>query len=147
MKGQQGFTVMEVLVTLLLLSVVVSIAIPNFFKHIADRHLEDAARLLASDIRYLQQLSVNAPEGKYYHMFFRNGSPYGYYITSDTIAIKSVRFDSSVELRVPPRYVAFSGNGTPQSGYSITLRSNKTRKLKYVLVEGAIGRVRVSDKN
>ncbi|CUH94087.1 hypothetical protein P22_0149 [Propionispora sp. 2/2-37] len=146
MQEQRGFTVMEVLITLLILSVLAGLAIPNLFKHVADRQLEDAARLLASDIRYLQQLSVNSPPGKYYHMFFRNGSPYGYYITSSTIAVKSVRFDNSVELRVPPGYVAFSASGAPQSGYSITLRSNKTKKLKYVLVEGAIGRVRISDK-
>lgn len=142
---QRGFTFPEVLVIFLIVALTATLAIPSVNNGLAARELESAAMLLASDLRYLQQLSLNAAPGKTYTLVFRNAAPFGYYLMSNLQVVKQIQFDSSIELKAPPPSVSFSAAGVPKSGYTITLRSKKIGKFKYILIEGAIGRVRVSD--
>lgn len=146
---QKGFTLVEVLAVGLVLAVLAMVAVPSFRQTIANRELNDAARQLAGDLRYLQQLSLNAPAGTLYTISFRNASPYGYYVVSNAAAsskaLQTVSFPTSVALTAPPGTVHFNSRGVPDSGYQITLKSNVIKKFKYVYVEGAVGRVRISD--
>lgn len=135
----------EVLLATTLLTVLAAISWPLMTKYQSTQELQDSASLLASDIRYLQQLSINASATQTYSLFFRTIEPAGYYILCNGNVFKSVRFPGSVQLVFVPTRVAFSKYGVPSSGYTITLRSERLQKLRYVMVEGAIGRVRVSD--
>ena len=146
---QKGFTLVEVLTVGLVLAVLAAVAVPSFRQTIANRELNDAARQLTGDLRYLQQLSLNAPAGTLYTISFRNASPYGYYVVANVSAssktMQTVSFPTSVALTAPPSIVHFNSRGVPDSGYQITLKSNVTQRFKYIYVEGAIGRVRISD--
>jgi hypothetical protein len=100
---------------------------------------------MVADLRWLQQISVNGGASPGYVLNFRNATPYGYNITVSTQVIKAVTFPKTLQLYGAPKPIIFSGSGAPNGGQSVTLGSTRTGKLKYVVIAGATGRVRISD--
>ncbi len=73
-RKQRGFTILELLITLLLISVLAAVAIPAFFAR-PEVTLENASILLAHDLRTAQNRSAYLSEGSRFE-FYEDGDGY-----------------------------------------------------------------------
>lgn len=146
---QRGVTLIELLICIAILSILAGIAVPRLGQSLEKQELEISARQLAADIRWLQQISINADVNTTaYAMFFYNTTPYGYYVTTNTQRIKNIILPISVSLPGSHPYISFASSGAPITGsQSISLYSKKLKKWKYVILAPVTGRVRISDVN
>lgn len=124
------------------------IALPKANESIERAELETTARLLASDLRLVQQMSVNSSGSgaKTYSIVFNNAEPFGYKISDGIKLVKKITFPAHVVLNGSPSALSFSPEGAPTlSTNSRTISLSSKGKIKYVIITGATGRVRVSD--
>ncbi|MDF2634691.1 MAG: hypothetical protein K0R78_1565 [Pelosinus sp.] len=144
---QRGVTLIELLICIAILSIFAGMAVPRLGHSLEKQELENTSRQVAADIRWLQQLSINAGvDTTAYAMLFNNTTPYGYYITANTQNIKKVTFPLSVSLSGSHSYISFSQTGAPKVGaQTISLYSKTLKQWKYIILAPVTGRVRVSD--
>jgi prepilin-type N-terminal cleavage/methylation domain-containing protein len=148
---QRGFIFIEVLLVITVIGILATMAVPGLGRILADRELDGAARILASDLRYLQQLCMNtSPDDSFSQMIFRKAPPYGYIIAKGGKALKIVSFPNSVRLAWSPSTMTFGLRGDPVNDNrpaipaKITLMSQRGNKFKYINI-ATTGRVRISD--
>lgn len=148
--NQRGFTLLELLMVIGILGIVAAIALPRMGTASDERNVDLAARALAADLRWMQQLSVNSvagsgdpfvPAGSRPFLYFNNAAPLGYTITLASQVIKTVTFPAGVRVNTPPSSVAFTINGMPSSNQTISLQSGTA--FRYVYIDSP-GRVRVN---
>ncbi|MEG6584046.1 pilus assembly FimT family protein [Dendrosporobacter sp. 1207_IL3150] len=146
---QKGFTAIEVLIVIAILGLVAGIAVPRINHSMALIELDNAARELAADLRWLQQNSVNATAGSsslgissdpIASLYFYTSSPYGYYITKNAVTIKKKIFPTTVEVVGFYNKISFGTNGYIVTPVTINLRSGSV--YKKVIVD-AVGRIRI----
>lgn len=147
---QRGFTLLELVIVMALLSVATAMVAPALGRSLAVQELDGAARRLAADIRLVQTLSVNGG-GLVYRLQFITTSPYGYIIThpgnAGPVVDKKVLFPAHIRLGATSD-IWYNMNGFVGSGQSIDLRSNAAPGAwRRVLIEGAVGRVRIDGGN
>jgi len=143
---QRGMTLLEVLICIGILTIISSTALPVIGESMAKKELEGASLQLVSDIRWLQQLSINECGSTSYILLFNPSEPSSYYVTGNTKVIKRYAFPPSV--RLPSTYspIAFSASGAPLMGaQTIGLHSAKLKSWKYVILAPVSGRVRISN--
>lgn len=142
-----GFTLIEVMIVLVIISISVALAVPNFNKILGTYQLDISAREMVSDIRDLQQTAVKKQISTYSITWDIGSDKYLLCNTSFT-AYKTVNLPSSVDL-VPNgelNKLGFTTSGIPIGGIggTIHLKDKFTGKDKYVKVD-TLGRVRVSE--
>jgi len=144
---QRGLTVIELMICISILGILASEAILTLGQSLAQQEMIGASLQLAGDIRYLQQLAVNAgSETTSSILLFTYDEPYGYMITSNTKVIKRIIFPPSIKLYGPYSPIGFGLSGAPLSGaQTIGLQSSKLKTWKYVILAPVTGRVRISD--
>ena len=139
-------TLIEVVICIGVLGIIASTAIPTLGQSLAKQELERASLQLAADIRWLQQLSINAGSGVVsYRLLFNNNEPYGYYVTANTQVIKSFTFPVSVRLPGSSSPIGFGLSGAPSGAQTVSLQSIKLKTWKYVILAPVTGRVRISN--
>jgi Tfp pilus assembly protein FimT len=145
------FTLIETIVTMLILSIIIAIAMPNFNKILSNYQLDISAREMASDIRDVQQAAAKT-QSSTYSIRWDTGTGTYYLHKSDLQYYKSVKLPSSIELSYTPlegdefTKLNFNITGIPRSGFggTVKLKDKSTGKEKFVIVN-KLGRVRVSD--
>ena len=145
---QRGMTLIELLICVAVFGIIASMAIPTLGQSLAKQELESSSLQLAADIRWLQQLAINAGSGSVSNkLLFNTSAPYGYYVTANTQIIKKYTFPVSVKLSGIPSPIGFSLSGSPSGAQTISLQSTKLKTMKYVILAPVTGRVRISDSN
>jgi len=143
---QRGVTLLELMICVGVLSIIASTAIPKLGQSLAKHELESSSLQLAADIRWLQQLSINAGSGTVsYILLFSYSEPYGYYVTANTQVIKSFTFPASVRLPGVYSHIGFGLSGAPSGAQTISLQSNTLKTWKYIILAPVTGRVRISN--
>ena len=141
-KGVRGFVVLEVPVAILIIGLLAGMTLPVWGNLMARQELDLAARRLASDIRWLQQLSINGSGDVLPQLEL---TEWGYMITQGTKSMKSVKFPLTV--RGYSLRMVFGINGTLAQPYSrgltLFLYSRRiTDRFRKVVID-APGRIRV----
>ena len=143
---QRGFTLIELVICIGIVGIFASTAMLTLGQSVAKQELESTGLQLVADIRWLQQLSVNAGETVSYILQFSHSEPYGYYVTANTQVIKQITFPKSVKLPGSCSPIGFGLSGAPLIGaQTVSLQSTKLKTWKYVILAPVTGRVRVSD--
>lgn len=145
---QRGVTLIELVICIAVFSIIASMTIPTLGQSLAKQELESSSLQLAADIRWLQQLAINAGSGSVsYRLLFNNSQPYGYYVTANTHVLKKFNFPLSVKLPGIPSIIGFGVSGAPSGAQTVSLQSTKLNTWKYVILSPVTGRVRISDSN
>lgn len=144
---QQGFTLIEIIIVITIISLMAGLAVPSIVGvqyMIYDIQLEGAAKVLAADLRWLQQAAINGGFSHYYALIFNvYTKPQIYYITDKTtVTKKTVLHDISVA-NMPASDIIFSASGAPNQGHTIILKHIHTGKTKELTIVPATGRVMV----
>lgn len=150
---QRGFTLIELLIVIAILTIFAALTFPRIESTLAQRDLDNAARMLEADLRWLQQQCVNTtPDTAFPIMKFnKNSEPNSYYVTVGADSIKNVSLSSSVVLSSTPVTMTFGMNGTPDADNhslpaTFLITSKKIASKKYIIVS-TTGRIRISNTN
>jgi type II secretory pathway pseudopilin PulG len=143
-----GFTIIEVTIVLLIISIVFIAALPVTGKAASFFNLKHSANQMAADIREVQQRALSESCSLYMIDFYPDKyvikkSSHSVAIIIDAVYLpQGIRIDNT---NFSEGKIRFSAEGTPRGG-TVTLRDQKTNKFRFVIVASITGRVRVSDQ-
>lgn len=150
---QRGFTLIELVIVIATITIMAALTVPRIESTLAQRELDNTARMLEADLRWLQQRCINTtPDTSFPIMKFKKTTvPNGYYITLGVDSIKSVSLPSSIVLSGTPVTMSFGMNSTPVTDSqslptTLLITSNKTTSKKYIIIS-TTGRIRISNTN
>lgn len=151
-NGESGFTIIELALTLALMSILMAMSAGAFSYYLAGRSLDTATTELTSQIREAQSLAVAT--GNTYRIDFSDPSRTTYTLQrrlgNDWINVRDPQKLSGVEFSssAPPdfggdSYLEFYARGTSESG-RLVLSSSRYGKIKTLQVEGETVNVSVT---
>lgn len=143
---QRGVTFLELVICIGILGIIGSSTMLLLGQALRKQELTNASMLLVSDLRWLQQLSMNSGGELAYLLRFNEATPSGYCITANTKVIKTMIFPPSIRLYVPYSMISFAPSGAPLTGaQTISLQSGTESIWKYVILAPVTGRLRISN--
>lgn len=135
--SSQGFTLIEIILVIILLSVITVTALPKFFDTTGIA-IEGAAAMVTADIRYTQELAMSTHQDK--TIIFPDVPPDG--ATYYTVDSKTVNLPSKV--RIPNGSGAtftFNSLGEPIAGGGSSVQIQAGSSTKTITVDSYTGRV------
>lgn len=143
---ENGFTLVELVVVTLIISILVGMAVPSMNHILARYRLSTAARQLAGDIRYVQQMAVGGESTRVYILFDVGNRLY--FIKKNNQVLEQVQLPQGISFMSVPfsgKQLAFSIDGAPTGAGEIILQ-NEYAGLYKVIVMPATGRVRLESQ-
>lgn len=144
---QHGFVLIELLITFVLIGIMASVIMLQLNSFIIRQDIDNAAKALVGDLRWMQQLSINSGEGSNLYIIFYRTEPYGYFITLNRKIIKNVMFPQKVMIDWADTgdiYFGVNGYIYPRRGVTILLRND--REFRHIIID-KVGRVRIFNPN
>jgi type II secretory pathway pseudopilin PulG len=144
-----GFTIIEVTIVLLIISIVFIAALPVTGKAASSFNLRHTANQMAADIREVQQRALSESSSLYMINFYPNKYEIKKSSHPTAAIIDAVHLPQGIRIEhinFSEDQVRFSTEGTPRVGGTVTIRDQKTDKFMFVIIASITGRVRVSDK-
>ena len=150
MQNNQAFTLIEVVIVLLILTCLLSIALPSANNSLAHYQTITSVRKLVADIQYTQQLAIRSEDTKasYELIFYPTYNQYS--IRHGAKVLRTEKFPTWVKLmgtNLPVtsglEILTFNLQGNPLRGGTITLTNGRTGKRYDVIITVLTGRVRV----
>ncbi|MFO7569309.1 MAG: prepilin-type N-terminal cleavage/methylation domain-containing protein [Smithellaceae bacterium] len=145
-RGNNGFSLIELLITIAIMGIVLAIAAPNFTRYRDNTNLREAARDISSDIQLCKQRALS--ENAEYSMTFNVGLN-NYTIKREEVvtATKTVGAGNAViKIVGDPTFaddkIIFQPRGTTNPGH-LDLQ-HTTRLSKAQIITSIMGRVRVT---
>ncbi len=142
MKGQKGFTLIELIVVLAALAMLLSLGVPRMQK--SSSELLAISKTLRDEIRYARTMKMT--EGKNYRLVFQEHS---YILSEGPKRIKEVLIgqDFAINQNFTGNEIYFSFNGAPLSnGGTITITNKVSKKYCKITVVPATGRILLINK-
>ncbi|MBP2663160.1 MAG: hypothetical protein H6Q71_1108 [Firmicutes bacterium] len=142
-----GFILIELIIVMAIIGLLSAMAIPKMNQTVAENELDGAARLLAADIRGLQQMTINGGNTAYKLRFINDTEP-RYNFTAGPQTVRKVYLPNSVKMMGYPVDIVFRLDGMPFiGGQTIELKSKVTGKSLYIKLAPVTGRVRITDSS
>lgn len=146
-RAERGFTLVELLIVVLLLGILGALTVPGFRTGLVRHQVDTAARLLAADIREVQERVLNRESADEFKIHFGENR---YTVLQNTRVIKAVDLPGGVsivsagfggsDMRVWFR----NGSVSPQDGGgTVVLKHRATGLESRVVVKPVTGRVRI----
>jgi prepilin-type N-terminal cleavage/methylation domain-containing protein len=131
-SGRKGFTLVEAIIVILILSVVTAIAIPEFSKMAVNGSLKAAARDLVADFSTLKQRAMS--ENIAYKITFNDAENTNNYIIKQkdgtTIQIKSPKWFGAIRIFSaafgPGKTITFQTRGTASAGHVVLVNQRNS---------------------
>lgn len=148
-RTERGFTLIELLIVVLLLGVLGALTVPGFRTVLVRHQLDTTARILAADIREIQERVLNEESADEFRIHFRedrytilrNTRVQNTVYLPDGVCIVSAGFGNN-DMRVWFR----NGSVSPRDGGgTVVLRHKATGLESRVVVKPVTGRVRVEN--
>lgn len=149
--NQKGFTAIELLAVVAVLTVLAAIAIPQFNNTIANRDLDSATRLLVSDLRNISEAAGHSADPTKSSLVLRAN---GYTITIANISLdangakkvtsttRDVVFPNTVQATTTNTIVfKFANTPWPPPQKLLTLQSTRTGRTNNIQLYEALGTV------
>ena len=142
MQKQSGFTIVELIIVIALLSIMAAVGIPNYLNWLPDIRLKSAARNLKSDMMLAQQRAIRenasvavvfTPGAKSYRIFVDNGAGGGTVNdwiqngTEDFMKAETMQDEVAMDLALfgAVQQVRFNGRGLPDQSGEVRLSNTK----------------------
>lgn len=136
MRRQQGYTLIEMMITLTIIVVLLAIGTAYFNTSRANNELRTSSRLFEVDLQYARQVAKTEGSSTV------ATTTAGYTVQDANAAtVKAVTLPASVTLTIPGGMgsFTFAANGVPSAGGSYTLTSTVTNRTVTVTVNQATG--------
>ena len=153
MAGGRGFTLLEMVVVLAILSIITAVTVPSLYTVYHNQRLATAAVKMAADIRYLQQRAMTEEDEFRIQFYPEIGGPLDnqYRLRGKRMlsVIKKVQLPIGVELWNMgttfgnDQQLSIDAKGLPNNSGRVILQSKYTGKIKVIVIFNITGRVRV----
>lgn len=140
---KKGYTVIEMILVITIIGILATLSLPIYKKSLAHYRHSSALRMIATDIRLIQQQSIT--ENQSYGLVFNN------------VDYSLVRGEN-LELKVLPKgnhimgtgfkdnALSFNPSGEPSKGGGTIIIGDASGNKSSVVVTPATGKVKISDK-
>lgn len=153
----QGFSLIELTMIIMIIGIIIAIAVPTMENYLANYQLHSTCLQLQQHIRSVAQEALVKDCDNYYILLYLEQDKYKIVAPLDNKNSTMITLPDGVDLAFSNfRYassntdnnnrIIFSGKGRPVVGGIIRLESKKTGKIQYVIVATITGRTRISDK-
>ena len=139
-KDERGFTLPEVLITIILMGIVLAIATSSWNGVVESREVDSATNQLASDMRLAHTNATNRLAN--YSIVLTSGSPnYQVGPTGGTLAPRSL--PEGTKLTTSLAAIEFRPDGSSDVGGSITIASDDGSPSHLITINSATSRIKI----
>ncbi len=137
MRNNSGFTLIELFVTIAVISVVLAIAIPKF--DIDFGYMDKMASEFVMDVRFIQTEHMKAADSNYEINIFKNMNTYE--VRQNLNVEKVVRFKDRFSIMYNNGgTISFTNTGAPINAGTLTITDKKTMETKKISIVPGTGR-------
>ena len=135
-KQQQGFTLLEVIVTVVVMSLLITLAIPTIQQSYHRLRLDTAMVQLHKDIRWAQKLA-DREQGQISITFFQDKQPYRYVIqrVTDRTRVKTVALPDGLSA-IQATTIFINPDKTFMKNGHVMIRKGEIRRYVYYYQTG-----------
>lgn len=135
MKNKNGFTLIEMLFTLAILSILILLFVPSFNKTVQNQQVNQFLHVLQSDVLYMQNLSTGN-KSDIRMIFNENHYVVTNYLSNDIFIERQYPNDVTIQTRTI-NYVSFNDKGTIRYPGTIQIKSrHKNYRVIFPLGKG-----------
>ncbi|MEW6696449.1 MAG: pilus assembly FimT family protein [Bacillota bacterium] len=147
-RTQAGFTLVEMVIVISIISIVLAITYPSLQRTIEKYKFENAAREVVSDINFYRQKALAESSGDYVIKFYRgvnNKSFYRVEVRDGNIykLVKTVPLPNNV-IFYTSYVMSIGANGIPTMGTTLRIQQTVLKKAYIIAITVATGRVEMS---
>lgn len=146
-----GFSYLEVIIVVGLLTIVLAIGVPFFLRGSAQRKLSTVSKQLQTDLEYAKSHARTGGEEVTFAFTGSIQGPTGYNILDiGGRTLRSFAFEESLNVDISginPLPIVFKSTGSCASAGSIVLRSPRTKKYYTINITSASGLIRLNENN
>ncbi len=127
-----GFTLLEIVITLAILAIALAIAVPNFSRYIKDYKISSQIDEIASDLQFAKfyavthkiqtTVSLNANS---YNIYYKNGN--------STVSLKNVRLDYPISAN--STIIDFDTHGLADNSTSVYINTENNANLNCINIK------------
>ncbi|MBP1927324.1 prepilin-type N-terminal cleavage/methylation domain-containing protein [Sedimentibacter acidaminivorans] len=137
MRNNSGFTLIEMVVTIALISVVLAVAIPKI--DIDFGYMDKMASEFVMDVRYIQTEHMKVADSNHEIKIYKNTNTYE--VRQNLNVEKVVRFKERFSIMYNNGgTISFTNTGTPINAGTLTIMDKKTMETKKISIVPGTGR-------
>lgn len=137
MRNSDGFTLVEMVVTIAVVSIVLAVAIPRFDLDMG--YMDKMANEFVMDVRYVQTEHMKATGSNYEIKIYKSTNTYD--VRQNLNVEKAVQFKERFSIMYSNGdTISFTNDGTPVNAGTLTITDTKTMETKKVSIVPGTGR-------